>query len=517
MPQRSITDEEIALIKGMLRRGMPNKDIQFFFNRPDRAVNSGRISGIRDRTYGPSATISAASDDELDAFFATHPGDARGVTVVASEGREPIDADPLSKDRIQRWFSRGPDGLWRFSGGESDRHECKAGFGFKHQDKWLRPIAALANNAGGYIFFGVNDKEAKGPGGEDLSNVVVGLDTDDFETADPASFATRVKAVFDPTPQFEIGTAKVGGKTVGVLFVHRHSSRPVIATKNEGSLVKEGDIFFRYPGQSARIKYSDLRAMLDARDAETRRQLVPMMGRLLRLGPDRAMIADLEAGKLTDASTSIQLDKSLVEKLTFIKEGQFSETEGAPTLRLIGEVEAVSREAARIEYGLLTRKQVLGAFLNQIAPEDPALYIRWTVESGEGAWLPLHYFAKLAGLTRQQLIEVINSTEATSARKKTYITHVRPNAPFKKAQGKPKAILDEILTGSLPTPTTPQEASHVGQALQALPTGAELELKPVLELLKTCLDLTASKPAASFVRRGLCRVDELAFAEKAKG
>ena len=44
MKGRSVTDQEIALIKAMIARGMKNKDIQFFFNRPDRPVNSGRIS-----------------------------------------------------------------------------------------------------------------------------------------------------------------------------------------------------------------------------------------------------------------------------------------------------------------------------------------------------------------------------------------------------------------------------------------------------------------------------------------
>ncbi len=51
MPRRSITDEEIGLIKAMLARGMANKDIQFYFNRQDRSVNSGRVTQIKQRTY----------------------------------------------------------------------------------------------------------------------------------------------------------------------------------------------------------------------------------------------------------------------------------------------------------------------------------------------------------------------------------------------------------------------------------------------------------------------------------
>ena len=53
MAKSSISDQEISLIKAMLARGMKNKDIQFFFNRPDRAVNSGRISTIRVRIVIP--------------------------------------------------------------------------------------------------------------------------------------------------------------------------------------------------------------------------------------------------------------------------------------------------------------------------------------------------------------------------------------------------------------------------------------------------------------------------------
>lgn len=69
MVRRTITDDEIALIKAMVERGMKNRDIQFFFNRPDRAVNSGRITGIGDGTYSNSVAIARASDDEVEAFF----------------------------------------------------------------------------------------------------------------------------------------------------------------------------------------------------------------------------------------------------------------------------------------------------------------------------------------------------------------------------------------------------------------------------------------------------------------
>ena len=83
------------------------------------------------------------------------------------------------------------------------------------------------------------------------------------------------------------------------------------------------------------------------------------------------MVADLEEGTLVDGNRTVQIDESLLEKLTFIKEGQFSEIDGAPTLRRIGDVSAVKGHKAAQQFGVLTRDGILAAFLNQTVPENP--------------------------------------------------------------------------------------------------------------------------------------------------
>jgi hypothetical protein len=504
MGKRSITDTEIALIKAMLGRKMKNSDIQLYFNRPDRKVNSGRITGIGNGTYSNSKAIVAATPSELDAFLAN-------PSPLVPAGSAQPDDDPLSQANIAGHFDKGSDGVWRLGGGETDRCECKANFGFKHQDKWLRPIAALANNAGGLLFFGVHDKDTKGPNGEDWSHVVGGLDSGEFADADPADFSTRVKAMFDPTPVFGLATATVGGKTIGVIHVQQHASRPVIAVKQDGT-IKEGDIFYRYPGQSSRIKYSDLRAILDARDAEARAQILPMVEKLLQLGPARSMVADLDSGMLTDGGRTLQIDKALLEKLSFVKEGEFSEVEGAPTLRLVGDVTAVetdSKPATR--FGMLTRTHILEAFLDQTHPNDPTDYIRFALEVGQNERLPLHYFAGLAGMSHDALVAFIDSTSATPIKKKRYIDWTKPNAAFHAAVGTPKSYLTRILAGDLPAITSPTVAGHIGQAIQAMPSDATFDLQILLKLLRECLAVGASTSAESFLRRGICRIDELSF------
>lgn len=63
--------------EGLLARGEQNVDIQFYFNRQDRPVNSGRISQIRNGTYGP--TVPAASQADLTNFLQNFQATAVGV------------------------------------------------------------------------------------------------------------------------------------------------------------------------------------------------------------------------------------------------------------------------------------------------------------------------------------------------------------------------------------------------------------------------------------------------------
>ena len=83
--KRSISDEEIALIKAMVGLNQ-GKDIQFFFKRPARSVNSGRISDIKTGNYSNSAFISPAKNKNLDAFSKSFTSADVSASVSVSEG-----------------------------------------------------------------------------------------------------------------------------------------------------------------------------------------------------------------------------------------------------------------------------------------------------------------------------------------------------------------------------------------------------------------------------------------------
>lgn len=517
--KRSITDEEIAMIKAMAVRGMKNKDIQFFFNRPDRSVNSGRITGIKDGSYSDSASIQAANDSTLEGFLASFKatGVTASVKVPGPGSSAPPDSGPMVEAVIADMFEKQVGGAWRFKHGESDRHECKQDFGFRYAGKWLRAVAALANNAGGYIVFGVKDKKITDGKIDPDSYTVSGLNSPEYLNADPVDFTKRIKATFDPTPKVESAILDLEGTSVGIMYVHQHGSRPVIAQKGDGDQVKEGDIFFRYPGQSARIKYSDLRTILDERDRQSREQILPMVEKLLQLGPRDAMVADLAGGILSDENRSIMIGEDLLEKIKFIREGEFDEKQGEPTLKLVGEVQAIEGAGGVVRKAFVTPADLLEDFLHLKSPYDPKEYIRCAVEGGNGSWLPMHYYAWKAGLSTDGLAKFIMATKASKKRRQTYRDRANGKiSAFQKSGGQPEVFKAKIEGGTLPDLVSPTDSANAGRAAAALSAKPPVDLTDMLGWLEKASDVIqgSNKPSwMSAIRRGLARIDELYFTE----
>lgn len=521
MTKRSINDEEISLIKAMILRGMKNKDIQFFFNRPDRPVNSGRITDISNGKYSDSANIPAASDDEVKYYIERFEvgSVSASIMVPAVPLAQKVSSSPVALENIRTLFIKGENGFWRLSNGESDQIECKANFGIKYPGAWMKAIAALSNNRGGYIFFGVSDKDGVQDNGIDMSYTVRGMNTDEFYRIDVEEISKKLKSLFDPTPRIQLSNVKIGGKNIGVIYVYQHGSRPVIALKNEGEHIKEGDIFFRYPGQSSRIKYGDLRSILDERDAQVRLEILPMVEKILALGPNKAMVADLQSGVLTDGKGPILIDESLLDKINFIKEGKFSESDGGPTLRLIGDVQPME-SAIILKKGFLTAEDIIRDFINQETPYDSGEYVRCAVEGMKGDWFPIHYFARKANLDDSGLVNLINATSATSLRKNVFVSRaIGTRTAYKECSGTPLLIKLKIENQEKIEINSEKDVSYISLAISGLKARPFEDIFYLMDLLKKChnaVQENQGSASTSFLRRAVCRVDDLYFGLNAK-
>lgn len=213
---------------------------------------------------------------------------------------------------------------------ESGWLEFKESFNWNSKDKYVKSMAAFANNKGGYIVFGIKDKP------RDL----VGLQSDNFEMTDEAKVTAYLNSVFSPEIVFEKFVITVRSKNMGVLYTHQEKTRPVVCVKNDGDL-KEADIYYRYNARSERIKYAGIKMLFELAREEERKSWMQLFEKISKIGPTNAAIMDIIGGEITGKGGTLVIDKKLIPKLKFINEGSFKEG-GKTVLRLIGDVKPVS-------------------------------------------------------------------------------------------------------------------------------------------------------------------------------
>ena len=68
-------------------------------------------------------------------------------------------------------------------------------------------------------------------------------------------------------------------------------------------------------------------------------ELLSLINKIAVIGPANATVLDTEKGLIRkDENHLLVIDETLIPKIKFIREGYFSEKEGASTLKLVGEV-----------------------------------------------------------------------------------------------------------------------------------------------------------------------------------
>lgn len=508
---RSITDQEIGLIKAMLARGMKNRDIQFYFNRQDRPVNSGRITQIKDGSYGPK--VAPSSTAELNAFLASFTPSAVGVILSA-----PIASpEPTLVTRAEAMFERRGRTGWFLKTHETDEAECKENFCLKPENRFadpLRSVAGLANNGGGFVFFGVSELP-------DGSLQAVGLPDDTFAKTDPAEINRCLAGALDPVPIFRTCTIELEGKKIGVVHVEKHDHPPVMAVKNVGSEIKEGAIYFRYVGETRVIKPGELRQIIAHREQKAVAEFARNMS---KVASGAVATLDLDTGRVEGRSGRFVIGEELLPKLQFIREGEFKEATGAPTLRLIGDVAAVGTGPTITIRGNVTDEAVLLNFLRGQTVAEPMQYILHSAHTSR-EWLPLFYYVAATGQPRSAIIAALKDENAGQPTKRDAAVRrlsAKGGSAFQKASGKAKAALSKAMDGSLEATTSRDEVSPTSLAIQAIPATAAVDFTKLKAVLLAAYELVRGgtpkeRALRSNVYRAACRLDELEFGPDVAG
>jgi hypothetical protein len=326
----SLTNSEVAVIKALIAAGKhSNQEIAGLINRGrgDAAsdISTGRISNIKNGQIEKYAATPAAGAAEVDQFM------ARAAPPT------PEDDGPLSPPRLAKLLPAKPGACGSLAITETDEIECKKSINFV-----MKTIAAFANNKGGYFVFGV----------ENGSFNVVGLPDDKFEKYDLNKLNQNIRDQLGIGLEIQTTTHQIDGKKVGIVYVGPAHTKPVIFIHNAGD-VAQGHIYYRYPGEDRLISPADLQRLIEQRIQQLSQTILSKhLANIMRFGIENAAVMNLATGEIDGKAGSFLIDEALLPQISFVKDGEFVERSGAPTLKLIGEVAPTKATVVAIKEAL---------------------------------------------------------------------------------------------------------------------------------------------------------------------
>lgn len=430
--------------------------------------------------------------------------------------------NPLSSERLTTMFRTSPKDEFRIINREGSTIEFKESYNHANMAEYFKTIAAFANNSGGYIIFGVGDKPRRLIGLQEKS-------LQQFETLRVEEFTQALNEYFSPEIRWDHCTFESHKLSFGVIYIYALVKKPCVCKKhydanNTKYTLREGDIFYRYGGRSERIKYPELVSILEEQRKQEEQLWMNLFQNAAKIGIDNACLLDFESGKLSGKGGSIFIDSDSLKKIAFIREGEFVETKGAPTLRLIGDVETIGEakvvvsERTKRVIAAIETADIISGFLQNTTVEEPLEFIK-VVCSKQSANYPVYHYVRQSGLSISEVISVISKVPSRNKGKGALIERLQGKmveqiaistaggiAAEKKRHYKAMWMNEQI----------PEAIEHHNYCLEALKALSEDEIRAHdgyirTQLLRIFAEIyeNASGNLASTLRKAICRVDEV--------
>lgn len=430
---------------------------------------------------------------------------------------------PFSQENLNMIFKISPIKPDRVISRECSWLEFKESFGWASIAKYLRTCAAFANVKGGYIVFGIANQPhtLRGLKGKNLEY---------FEVLDPEQLTKHLNDHFAPEIEWDIHQYELNGNVYGLLFVHESRNKPVVCCKDAGKELKEGDIYYRYRGRTERIKYPELRIILEAKREQEQQLWMQHLAHIARIGVQDAGIFDLQTGQVTGSGGSFFIDESLLSQLSFIKEGEFSEVKGKPALKLIGSVHPIGSIPLNVGRKQIVKTKgiriadIIGSFLNHDQIPEPQEFIK-QICFETTAFLPCYYYMHRAGLDGVTTIKMLNEVVSRSTSKLKLIDRITNGAVQKKVlptgesstARKKRAFVEQLSSKSLNTELSIDDLQRCLQAIRGLSTTEVSANTAYLRgLLRAWFNKHYSSAQAALadnLRRAICWIDEAIYKE----
>ena len=311
--------------------------------------------------------------------------------------------DKFSKGIIDYLFECQADKPNILKRKESSELEFKENFNWGNKAEYGKLFCSFANNKGGYIIFGVKNKPRE----------LVGLRNDNFSRKDPDRMTEYLNSHFSPTIEWASCDHEIEGKKFGIIYIYPSKEKPVMCTSNDANVIKEGEIYYRYSGETKVIRATDLQKIINERIEAERKSWQDIMFRLAKNSPNNLALLNLNNGTLERGGTKVLIDENLVSKIKFVKAGKFVEKGGEPILRLTGDVQPVSGAVLPIKKvpSGIHRGDIYKAFFDGEC-DYPLEYLK-ELAYETAIFLPLWFFVKKSGKSVKNLIEILETLKDT--------------------------------------------------------------------------------------------------------
>lgn len=221
---------------------------------------------------------------------------------------------------------------------------------------------------------------------------------DQFESLDIAKISSMFDEYFQPSIKWDLYLYKENNKKVGIIYFYESKDKPIICTKNDSKAkFSEGFVFYRYGGQVKNIRFAELNKIIQSKIEKERTSWQRFLSQVIQIKPEKALIVDLDKGIINEGSQKIIIDESIVDKFKFIKEGEFNEKIGAPTLKLVGEISSIGKVIEKViptPYAI-TADRIFETFFNQSC-DQPLEYVK-TLCFETSPYFPLWFFVSESG------------------------------------------------------------------------------------------------------------------------
>ena len=125
-------------------------------------------------------------------------------------------------------------------------------------------------------------------------------------------------------------------------------------------------------------------------------------------------LLDLTFGEVSGANGRFYVSEELLPKLQFVREGHFVEDEGAPALRLVGDLQLAEGPVIQATVQIPTpihEPQIIRAFLDREAVPSPTEYLK-AICFEQSHYFPIYFFIQQTTETIDETIELLQSLEA---------------------------------------------------------------------------------------------------------